>query len=273
MPVTCNEKYLSRPTKESGSTGAGEELLSVELLYVVKGTDNELLAIQSVRSNAPTTHEGLERGEISIEPIGPTQWEATVQYSPPGAELEEGESSYSFNTGGETQHITHSKSTVGSYAPADETAPDYDGAIGATKDNVEGVDITVPVYRFSETHIKGDSDVTNAYKGKLFSLTGKTNSGAFKGFAAGEVLFLGASGSRRTKGDWEISFEFAASPNKTGLSVGSITDIAKKGWEYLWIRYEDEVDATANALVKRPVAVYVEQVYDEGDFGDLAIGT
>ena len=120
---------------------------------------------RSVRSNAPTTHEGLERGEISIEPIGPTQWEATVQYSPPGAELEEGESSYSFNTGGETQHITHSKSTVGSYAPADETAPDYDGAIGATKDNVEGVDITVPVYRFSETHIKGDSDVANAYKG------------------------------------------------------------------------------------------------------------
>ena len=27
------------------------------------------------------------------------------------------------------------------------------------------------------------------------------------------------------------------------------------------------------ALVKRPLAVYIEKVYDEGNFADLAIGT
>ena len=272
MPITVEEKYLSRPTKDSGQGEGTEELLSVELHYLVKGTDNELLAAQAVRTTAPATHNGLDRGEITLEPIGPTQWEATVQYIPPDSQqMEPGDSSYSFDTGGGTQHITHGKQTMGTYAPPGKTAPDFDGAIGVTQDSVEGVDITVPVYRFSETHVKTDAQVTSAYKGTLFNLTGKTNNGSFKGFAAGEVLFLGASGSKRSDGDWEITFNFAASPNKTGLTVGSITGIAKKGWEYLWVRYADEVDSGAKMLVKKPVGAYVEKVYDEGDFSGLGI--
>ena len=62
-------------------------------------------------------------------------------------------------------------------------------------------------------------------------------------------------------------------PNKTGLTVGDITDIDKKGWEYMWVRYADAEDATAKAIVKKPVAVYVEKVYEEGDFSGLGIGT
>ena len=58
-----------------------------------------------------------------------------------------------------------------------------------------------------------------------------------------------------------------------GQALGDITGIAKKGREYLWVRYEDTEDDTAKALVKRPVAVYVERVYDEGNFADLGIGT
>ncbi|MBC7077795.1 MAG: hypothetical protein H5T92_05745 [Synergistales bacterium] len=87
------------------------------------------------------------------------------------------------------------------------------------------------------------------------------------------MLFLGASGSKRGEEDWEITFRFAASPNATGLTVGEITGIAKKGWEYLWVRYADDVDDDAKVLVKRPIAVYVEQVYQYGDFSQLEIGT
>ena len=64
-----------------------------------------------------------------------------------------------------------------------------------------------------------------------------------------------------------------ASPNRTGITVGDITGIAKKGWEYLWVRYEDAEDSTAKTLVKRPVAAYVEKVYESGDFAALGIGT
>jgi len=147
------------------------------------------------------------------------------------------------------------------------------GAIGVTHDNVEGVDIAIPVYNFSETHYIDDALVTPAYRGTLFSLTGKTNNAAFKGCAAGECLFLGASGSKRGEEDWEITFRFAASPNRTNITVGDITVASKKGWEYLWVRYADAEDATAKALVKLPVAAYVEKVYEEGDFSQLGIGT
>lgn len=83
----------------------------------------------------------------------------------------------------------------------------------------------------------------------------------------------GASGSKRGEDDWEITFRFAASPNKTGLTVGDIVGINKKGWEYMWVRYADAEDAAAKAIVKKPVAVSVEKVYEEGDFSTLGIGT
>ena len=71
--------------------------------------------------------------------------------------------------------------------------------------------------------------------------------------------------------DWEITFRFAASPNASGISVGDISGISKKGWEYLWVRYADQEDTGSHAIVKRPVAAYVERVYDEGSFAGLGI--
>ena len=71
--------------------------------------------------------------------------------------------------------------------------------------------------------------------------------------------------------DWEITYRFAASPNKTGLTVGDIGGISKKGWEYMWVRYADDVDDTAMALIKKPVAVYIEKVYDDAAFSGLGI--
>ena len=154
---------------------------------------------------------------------------------------------FSFDTGGVTAHITQSLATISRYAPSG-TAPDCQGAIGVTSDSVEGTDITVPVYNFTETHYLPIATVTGAYKAALFQLTGKVNNAPFKGFATGEVLFLGASGSQRGADDWEITYRFAASPNVTGLAVGPITGINKKGWEYLWVRYADAEDQ--NVLVK-----------------------
>jgi len=267
MPVTVEEKFDSRETT-SGK--------SVELTYVIRGTDDDVEAMSALKATAPLTYGDLIRGHCRIEYLGPQMWSGTAPYEPPGTAnkepLEVGESSYQFDTGGGTQHITQSLATIHRY-PSGSQPPDFKGAIGVTADGVEGVDITVPVYSFSETHCKASGFVTNTYKGKLFNLTGKTNNAPFKGFAAGEVLFLGASGAKRGDGDWEITYHFAASPNKTGITIGDITNIEKKGWEYLWVLYWDEEDTDAKVLVKRPKFVYVEKVYEEGDFADLGIGT
>lgn len=72
---------------------------------------------------------------------------------------------------------------------------------------------------------------------------------------------------------WEITYRFAGSPNRSGLTVGPIIGISKKGWEYMWVRYADSEDTVAKAIVKKPVAVYIERVHDEGNFAALGIGT
>jgi hypothetical protein len=258
------EKYDSRETT------VGVENPSVELLYVVDGTEDDVAVRAVVEATIPAIYAGLVFQNYHISHQGSGLWEVSVRYGNLDPK-EPGESSFSFDTGGGTTHITQSLQTIGSHAPPGEDPPDFKGAIGVNNDSVEGTDITIPVYNFKETHYIPIALVTPAYKAALFYLTGKVNAAPFKGFAPGEVLFMGASGSQRGQEDWEITFSFAASPNATGLTVGDITGIDKKGWEYLWVRYQDAEDA--DVLVKQPAAAYVEQVYPYGDFSLLGIGT
>ena len=119
------------------------------------------------------------------------------------------------------------------------------------------------------------SRVTTSYKKAVAALTGTVNSSSFRGFAAGEVLFLGASGSKKSKktsAPWEITFRFAVSANQSGLEVGKLKVSSKKGWDYLWVRYADKVSENKKNVIKEPVAAYVERVYPEGDFGNLGLG-
>ncbi len=168
---------------------------------------------------------------MSFTPVGGNVWECSARY-----DISE-EPQFTFDTGGGTQHITQSLQTVGRHAALGTIAPNFFGAIGVNEDQVSGTDITVPVYNFTETHFINSSLVTPSYKLELFRLTGRVNGGTFKGFAKGELLFLGASGSKRGVEDWEITFRFAASPNVANLQLGNITGINKEGWHYLWVRF------------------------------------
>ena len=115
----------------------------------------------------------------------------------------------------------------------------------------------------------------------LYGLTGKTNDATFRGFNTGEVLFKGASGSRDGHVTASVTFDFAASPNVTGISIGGsassadghppITGISKGGWEYLWVHYREYKSIAQNRIVKYPHTVIVERVYDAGDFDLLGL--
>ncbi len=262
-----------RELGSSGNTTVGE---ASEKKYLIVGTGDEMEALTQLETEAPLTLNGLSRKPCSVERPGEGGeiWVGTAPYSPSGSIKKEplavGESSFSFDTGGGTQKITQSKNTT-AFAKSGETAPDFQGAIGYNGKDIEGVDITVPVFNWTETHCLPANQVTLAYVKKLRDLTGKTNSAAFRGFAKGEVLFLGASGTRRGDEAWEITFKFAASENAENIVIGDITVTAKLGWDYLWVLYEPQEDSTAKAIVKRPKAAYVERVYDEGNYADLNI--
>ena len=270
--ATLTELVISRTLSKTSGT----------LNFYITETNSEVTALNALISGTATSFNGLSRSDYAVEPIGdPTEtesWIGVVSYgttSRSSSTGEVGSSSYSFDTSGGSQHITQSLSTVDSQAVSG-TAPDYKGAINVSLNGnnriVNGVDISVPIYSFSETHILAAATVTTGYKSTLFATTGKVNNATFKGTNAGECLFLGATGSMRNEDEWEITYKFAASPNKTGISIGSMS-IDKKGWEYLWVAYGEKLDSGSDQIVKVPTSCYVEEVYKDADFSALGIGT
>lgn len=272
------EAYSERSQKIDAKGNVTE----IEFSYLVFGADDEDSALSAARSTASARSVGgMELSELEVsERVNDDTWRVKAVYEPEEEAVEDGgggdeeeTSSFAFDTGGGTMHRNQSLKTV-SRTPSD--APDFNGAIEVDNEgNVNGVDVTMPVLNFTETHTMAASRVSTSYKRNVAALTGTVNKSSFRGFNAGEVLFLGASGTKRSKksgAPWEITFRFAVSPNQTGLSVGKLKISSKRGWDYLWVRYSDTVSENRKNVVKTPVAAYVEQVYPEGDFGNLGLG-
>jgi len=284
MPVTVNERVTSRQY-----TDGEDPALTTE--WFIDGTDDEIIASQNLKNSTPLQYPGASaqmlRRSIVVTPIGDPEdtlrWFGTVEYGSGGGGSsrppEAGEKFFNFDTGANTDRRFQSINTVSSTAaPGKGDAPDYEGNINATKDGTEGVDVYASDFRFSETHYFGPEDITDAYIKTLTELNGRTNTGAFRGYAIGEVLFLNASGSRRGTDDddgWEISFNFAVKLTiPSGLKIGSITmPAAIKGWDYIWVTYKEKVDDNSKWMVNVPLAAYVEQIYETASFARLNIGT
>lgn len=275
--IRVEEAYSERDE----TIDAKGNVVEVEIPYLVFNVADESAALAAARPKVKTvTGMSLESIEV-MERINATTWKVKAVYEADedGEQPDDDDGGdedttvFAFDTGGGTKHLNQSIKTDGKY-PND--APDFAGAIEVDNEgNVNGVDVTMPVLNFTETHTLAGSRVSTSYKKTLASLTGTVNKSGFRGFSAGEVLFLGASGTKRSKkssAPWEITYRFAVSPNQAGLQVGDIKVARKYGWDYLWVRYADKVAEGGKNVVKKPVGVYVEMVYPEGDFGNLGIG-
>ena len=277
MATRVEEAYSERDQ----TINAKGEVTEIEIPYLVFEAADEDAALAAARTKAASrTVSGMVLDELEVtERVNKDTWKVKAIYKdedsddPADPDEDEETTSFAFDTGGGTMHRNQSIKTV-SKVPND--APDFNGAIEVDNEgNVNGVDVTMPVLNFTETHTMNGSRVTTSYKKTVAALTGTVNSSGFRGFSAGEVLFLGASGTKRSKkpnAPWEITFRFAVSPNQSSLQVGKLKVPNKKGWDYLWVRYADKVAENRKNVIKEPVAAYVEQVYPTGDFGNLGLG-
>lgn len=273
MPITVTEKFGRRLSEEG------------ELSYDIAGTTDAAAARAAMIAAAPSTFGGLllDTASASVEEIEAGEgYVGRVSYKATGASPDTGESKFSFDTGGGTQHITQSIANISKTAAAG-TAPDCKGAIGVTKDSIEGTDILLRQFSFTFKKYKSVAAMTATYIGYLYNQTATVNDADVTlavpmpdgtsvnvPFLAGELLLTRVTGSDRPeKGDYELSFSFSASPNRTSIAVGDITVPAKKGWELLWVKYKEEV--SENSLVKQPIAAYVEKVYETSTFSNLGI--
>ena len=241
----------------------------------MRGTTDDLVARNAAQTASPATYDSLARQNVQIEPLGPQLWDVTVRYgsSDSGGNPTPSEA-VQLRDRRRHQHITQSKDTVQARAASGSTAPDFGGAIGVTADGVDGVDITVPVYQFSETHYFSDAQVTGAYKGGDLQFAPARPTPAGSGLCARR----GAVPRRDGLEAWTGPTTTGRSPSGSRPAPTRNRPLGRlhhghqqEGWEYLWVRYADAEDTGSARSSKKPIAAYVERVYDDANFGALGI--
>lgn len=305
---------IERVDSGSGTVSVSESGLmsrTVQVKWLVHSISGYTAAEEKGRKLAPLYYDGHRRESLDCRPAGGGWYEIAASYGNAGVDAYEGwgietddgatliPSGLSVDTTGNTEHITQAWSNtddpeefVKKY-PTDETHPNYSGAINVSGDRVNGVDITVPTFNFTETWLvpawyllRGrkheqepakdeelDSGASEPYAVVLHDMTGKVNEDEWRIFKPGEVLFLGARyDASRGQTMVPVTFSFSARKNapKDKLYVGDIKIDEKEGWDYLWIVYES--DSNEGTIVKRPAYAYVDRVYERRKFEDLKIG-
>jgi hypothetical protein len=220
------------------------------------------------------------RKRLQVNGIGNAYFDTTATYEtlqpkPPQQNQQQNDfqpGSLAWDTTGHTEHITQSLKPE-TRIPAGET--DFQGAINVSGDSVQGIDVVRPSLRYSETWIlPAQVAVSCGFVGAVYRLTGTVNLNQFRCFAPGEALFMGARA--QWQGDQpyvSATFDWEARPNgNVNLpympGVGEL-QMEKKGWEYVWVRYQPEADG--GQLIRKPIAIYKDVVYEEKSWADLGM--
>lgn len=306
MAVTLKERPDSRRIRY-GTRGGG-----VTALFNARGSDdaveiyNAVLALADGSPGGPTWLNFV-RQDVDVELLGGTRGKVSVEYgdagfggggtnapvgttpaspSAPASGSSALGAGYSFDLTAETEHVTQSRRTVSEGVLPGFGLPDTKQAIGLVQGpdgarRVEGVDVFAPKMDWSRQVAR--ATVTRDYIRTLRGLVGKKNNATFYGSAAGEVLYLGASGQFSGQG-WSITHKFSEKENIANLilapdpadptnpaAANALVVASAKGWDYIWVGYRNEV--AVDEVAPRPIFFKVEEVYPDGNFGLLGIGT
>lgn len=247
---------------------AGRDLAELPVKYWVKGTDDYIEARAELIAQADRVYDGLVADKWHVIRVGPQTFEGMVIYvAPPVDEWE-----FNFEIATEQVLFTQALQNVGNYAPTGQTAPDFKGSIGVTRDGIQGTQVPISTYAWSETHYFDRGFVDDSYRAALAGLAGRMNAATFRRFPRGEVIFDGATGAlSRSSPQWQVNFKFRQSANATNLVIGNITVASKLGWDYLWVHYVEFPDLSAGRLVKIPGSAHVDRVINFGNFDAMRL--
>lgn len=279
----------------SSKTGKGA---SLRVMMLAGQTDDERAIRLLVREFAPLTFEGaLVRLNTDQQPLGNGLWTCSADYgigefqsdkNPGEGGTGSGGSNDSnqpapgdpigphvnISIAGRTQHVTQAlRSTAAKRTADSREIPDYKGAIGVTKQGIEGCDIIVPELKWSETWTFNPAYLTWAYVGDLEGLIGRTNNATFRSFEAGEVKFLGGEISTDDSDKGKVVFNFHKESNIDVTLTPEFNTIAKDGHQYLEVEYEQKDFPLVGAIGNIPRVVRVHEVGRPGLMTDGSDGT
>jgi len=269
----------------------------VNLKWLVSGKPGYLEAEEWGLAKAPEYFQGHRRKTLSCRPLGSQWWEIEAAYTNQAIQADGGDDkqpdnnsgggdpvahTVAFDTTGATEHITAALNLSGAaafgnmgeevYASSTDERIYHQGAINVSGGTVNGVDITVPQFQFTETWVMPAAWILDSYVANLYRLTGTINQSQFRIFTQGECLFLGARCEMQRGATLaSLTYQFSARPTRRNFLVGDILVGQKRGWDYMWIRYGSTV--TNGYSIQTPLSVHVNQIYELGEFSRLSIGT
>lgn len=247
---------------------------SITRVFTATGSNSADTVMNAALAGTPNvefhTRGALYRQDIRLDAQGYQQYKVTVPYGP--AQKGPGDIEWDFDTTGGSLTVRQAFATRSKYAaPGEAAAPDMGGLIGVNEDRVDGAEVVIPAAQMNVRFTHPAGVITIAQFKALARATGKINSAPFMTFAAGEVLFLGASGGDGTDSDATVSYSFACSENLNGEDIGLFANVTKRGWDHFWIKYKPAVEGALP--IQKPRWLYVEQVYREIDLaGFLGFG-
>lgn len=248
--------FDERPESRSWGVAKNEGVYEYQLI----GITDEVSAALYADEHVSLFRNGAWLQDIQLKPQGPSFWYVSCSYGPlpkwPGS-LE----IHSRTTGGSV-HITSSRECIEAY-PAGTAKRVIIGQDGS------GAEITVPVQMRSYTFNFARGIVTELAMDYWEDLVGLVNSTTWHNRPGGEVLFLGYDCKTTISADSNsaVTFDFAMSRNKTGLSIGSITGIAKQGQDLIDIHTKTAV--VSGEDVQKEKYVFIQRVYERAAFAAI----
>ena len=252
--------------------------------YIVSGTDSENDACTACYNAAPATYSGIPKRAVSVsERLTDTSWKIDIRYGAESATDDDGdedEATVNFDCGSGSMHVTTAISQTCVYsadgkrdsnAVASVIPIGWNGKYGAESE-VAGVDVSTGDLRETYTKVLNRSTITGGtWKRKIAGLRGKVNASTFKGWHAGEAMFLGASYSAPLKGSQKVavSFHFSIRLNEDDATIGGVNIGSCKGHEYLWAITSDKV--SSGERVPEVKKIYKSKVCNTANFSDLGL--
>ena len=287
MSITVKQAWTGVDLSLEQGSGSNSNSTAT-VTYIVEGTEDDITACTTAYEFAPDEFSEIPKKSASVaERLTENAWKIEVNYgsesksSSGDSGSEDDEATMNFDCSAGTKHMTQAIEQTCVYAGSGESKDSSDEASAVPigwngKDGSEseaaGVDVSIGELRETYTKTMSKSKVTGtSWKRKVAELVGKVNSGSFKGWNAGEVMFLGCSYSAPSKGSKKVSvsFHFAIRLNESKATVAGQNIGSKKGFEYLWALTDDEVrDGERKRKVRK---IYKAVVCETDGFGGLGI--
>jgi hypothetical protein len=271
-----------------------EQLVRQATPLAFETSTGEILVRQSLTSKP----EGLDYFICEVS-YGPEDEKDSQQKPEPGVWK------FEFDTTGNKQKITAAPLVSRHWGSSFGEAPILEGAMNFDGHKVQGLEVPVPNGKFTITQYYDPRYVTPALFKTFKKNTPRVNSDPWLGHDPGEVLYYGSKGSgdiptvagQRVQ-PIAIVHHFDSSENDDNVSVEDSPDggnvitegkygpaafdalgtslngqpaeeVAKDGWDYLWVWYKKREDEDTFKVVPRPAHVYVHRPFKRIKFADF----